>query len=52
MAMLEISVRDFVFSPDARVLVTAEGDFSLRIRELATRQERYRFQSPDKKPRY
>jgi hypothetical protein len=46
----ENPVWDLVFSPDRRLLATAEGDHALRIWELATRHERCSFQSPDKKP--
>jgi hypothetical protein len=39
-----------VFSPDGRSAATAGGDHFIRVWELATRQERFRFRSPDNRP--
>ncbi len=50
LARLEGLVWDLVFSPDRRLLATAEGDHVLRVWEVATRKERCRFPSPDHKP--
>jgi dipeptidyl aminopeptidase/acylaminoacyl peptidase len=44
------SVWALSFSPDGRLVATAEGGYTLRIWELATRGERCRFSSPENKP--
>jgi hypothetical protein len=47
LANAEEAVWAFVFSPNRRLLATAEGAHSIRIWEMSTRGERCRFLSPD-----
>jgi WD40 repeat protein len=39
-----------VFAPDGRSMALTGGDYTIRIYEVLTRGERFRLQSPDKKP--
>jgi Tol biopolymer transport system component len=39
-----------VFAPDGRSVALTGGDHAIRIQEFITRRERYRLQSPDKRP--
>ncbi len=47
---LENSISSFVLAPDGRSMALVSGDHAIHIREVLTRRERCRFQSPDKKP--
>lgn len=47
---LKSDVCGIEFSPDSRLLAAAETNRQIHVWEIITRQERCRFQTPDKKP--